>query len=422
MLSIATQVHTDSQPLRRRPWNVSWKWTAVGIVPLVLVAVAVRWQTAAAPNSIPAEFFEAWELLDTGRFLEAEKLIEVLMRQKQHGDAYLVLDAALCVSYKDFGAAESRIQAATSKGALRPYVLEVLGKSFFGRQRWYDAERAFATMAHEDPQSHVAHYWLGVVYNDLNMFGQAVREARLASEIQPRDVRSHILLGTVFFRLGRYHAAVEQYQEALRLMSLEATPNGAPTPPLITSLVKCLVADGQFEDGLEQIAAVSEPSVELQILRAECFLGLGQLAEAERECRMVLERNENQQAAIITLAKVSLQKTVAVTAEHAQLLETILDANPNHSEATYLLSQVHGQLGNQQRQQELLNQSKRLVKLQVRIVELLNTIWSQPEDVDSRLEIAKVFDELGDSVQAKQWRQAAAGCQQRINALQGNAP
>lgn len=392
----------------------------MAIVPLVLVAAAVRWQTAAAPNSIPAEFSKAWERLELGRIDEAEKLLEVLMRQKQHGNAYLVLDAAISVSHKDFEGAESRIQAANLKGALRPYALEVLGKSFFGRQRWYDAERAFATLAHEDPQSHVAHYWLGVVYYELHMFGQATREARLTSEIQPNDARPRILLGSILFRYGRYHAAAEQYQQALRSTPPDATSNATPTISLTTSLVKCLAQAGEFEEGLEKIATVSDPPVELQILRAECFLGLGMLDEAERECRTVLEHDENQQAAVITLAKVGMQQTV--TPEHARLLEAELAKKNNDPEVMFLLAQIHGRLGNQQRQQELLTQSQPLMKLQVRSRELMRDIWSQPENVDARLELADIYDELGESAQAKQWRQAAAGCQQRIKALQGNAP
>ncbi len=415
-MSIATQVHTAPLARQRRSWNVRPKWAAAAVVSLVLVAVAVWWQTKAVPNSLPAEFSKAWELLEEGRIDAAEKLLDALMRQQQHGNAYLVLDAALSVAHKDFEGAESRIQAANLKGALRPYALEVLGKSFFGRQRWYDAERVFRTLANEIPRSFTAHLWLGMVYDDLHMFGQAIHELMLAAEIQPTDYRPHILHGSILNRYGRYQKAAEQYQQALRLMP----PDAASNITSITYFVNCLVRDGQFDVGLEKIAAVSDPSVELRVLRAECFLGLGQLAEAAHECRTVLEHDENQQAAVIMLAKVGMQQTA--TSEHAQLLEAALARNSNDSEVMFLLAQVHGRLGNQQRQQELLTQSQRLVKLQIRSRELLEDIWSQAENVDARLKLADICDELGESKQAKQWRQAAAGCQQRIKALQGNAP
>ncbi len=419
-LSIAAQLRTGSLALRRCLWNHRFGWAAAAIVSLVLVAVAIRWQFAAVPNPIPAEFSKVWALMDMGQFEEAEKFCEVLMRQQQYGKAYLVLDAALWLSYKDFEAVESRIQAATSKGALRPYALEVLGKSFHGRQRWYDAERAFATLAQEDPQSHVAHFWLAIIYNDLHMFGQAIREARLATEFQPNDARAYALLGSILFRSGRFHEASKQYQQALNLTASDVTLNLAPTMSWTTALVRCLTQAGQFDAGVEAIASVADPSLELQVLRADCLLGLGQLAEAERECRRILELDENQVAAVITLTKVVMQQ--AVPQEHAQLLEAELVKNTNNSELIFLLAQIHGRLGNQQRQEELLAQSQRLQKLHVRSIELIDDVWWQPDNVDGRLELAAIFDELGDSAQAKQWRQAAVGCQQRIKAIQATAP
>jgi len=118
--------------------------------------------------------------------------------------------------------------------------------------------------------------------------------------------------------------------------------------------------------------------------------------------------------------KASMQQKAAP--EYAQLLEAELAKNPTNSEVMYLLAQIHGQLGNQQRQQELLTQSKRLKQLQIRSIELLDDVWWQPDNVDGRLELAGIFDELGDIAQAKMWRQAADGCQQRIKALQDNRP
>ncbi len=420
MLSIAAQLRTGSLAFRRCLWNVRWGWASAAIVSLVLVVVGIRWRTAAAQNPIPAEFSKVWVLMDMGRFEEAEKLLEVLMRQRQYGKAYLVLDAAICLSYKDFEAAESRIQAATSKGELRPYALEVLGKSFHGRQRWYDAERAFATLAQEFPQNHVAHFWLAVVYNDLHMFGHAIYEVRLATEIQPNDPHARVLFGSILFRAGRYVEASKQYQQAIKSAASDAEMNVATTMSWNTALVRCCIEAGQFEAGMEAIASVADPSVELQVLRAECLLELGKVAEAEGECRKILEHEENQLAAIITLVKARLQQKVAP--EHAQLLEAELVKNSNNSEVLHLLAQVYGQLGNQQRRQELLTQSQRLQKLQSRSIELLDEVWSQPDNVDGRLELATIFDELGDLAQAKTWRQAADGCQQRIKAFQGNAP
>ena len=419
MLPMAAQLRTRSSALRRCLWNHRYGWAAAAIVSVVLVTVAIRWRIAAVPNPIPAEFSKVWALMDTGRFEEAENLCEALMRQKQYGKAYLVLDAALWLSYKDYEAAESRIQEATLKGALRPYALEVLGKSFHGRQRWYDAERAFATLAQEVPQSHVAHFWLAIVFNDLHMFGQAIREARLATEIQPNDARAHALLGSILFRSGRHHEASKQYQQALNLTASDATSNLAPTISWTTALVRCLTQAGQFDAAIEATASVADPSLELQVLRADCLLGLGRLAEAERECRRILELDENQVAAVITLTKVVMQQ--AVPQEHAQLLEAEFVKNPNNFELMFLLAQIHGRLGNKQRQEELLAQSQRLQKLHVRSIELLDDVWWQPDNVDGRLELAAIFDELGDAAQAREWRQAASGCQQRIKAIQTTA-
>lgn len=418
VISDAAPSYAASLNCHRQPWTFYLTWTALLIAPFVLVAASVHWWLSVPANSLPLEFHQAWEALENGRVDEAEKHLESVMRQPHQGAPYLVLDAGLSLYRRDFDAAEKRIHVSDPNGALRPYALEVLGKSLHGQQRWYDAERAFATLAHEIPLSFVAHFWLGVVYNELHMFGQAVHELRLASELRPNDPRPGLLLGSIHFRHGQYRTAAEQYEQALRSIPPDAMAKPESINPLITSLAKSLVLGNQFEEALQKIALVSDPPAELQVLRAECFLGLGRLAEAERECRRVLEHDENQQAAVITLVKGGLQQTV--TAEHARLLEEVLKKNPNASETVFLLAQVYGQLGNAERQQELLSHSQHLVKLQSRIQSLMDTVWAQPQDVTSRLELAKIFDEIGDAAQAKEWREAAAGCQHRIESIKRN--
>lgn len=406
-------VHNECFVCQRRPFNFFLAWAAGAFTSVILVAVVfIQWKTV---SSFPTEFTKAWELLDSERLDEALKSLNVLMRQPQHGDAYLVLDAYLSVYHRDFEAAEKRIQVANAGGRLRPYALEILGRSHYGQQHWYEAERAFATLAQENPQNFSAHFWLGVVYDEVHMFGQAMHEMRLASEIRPRDPRPPIVLGSILLRRGQYHAAAEQYQNALRLLPTKAKSNVESNHLLVSKLVRCLVEDGQFEAGLEQTEATSDPPPELRVLRAECFLGLGKLTEAERECRAILEQDENQAPAAITLTKVGLQQSV--TTEHAQLLESVLATNPKNSDAAYLLSQVYGRLGNLQRQRELLDQSQKLARLHVRIQELMSVVWSQPDDVESRQEMATIFDELGDPVQAMQWRQAATACRFRAEAI-----
>ena len=407
-------VHGDFPP---RKLGLRWIALACAAAAIVVITLLAPWRTRTAPQTLPIEFRKAWDAFEAQRTVEAEKLVAGLMRHRDHGPSYLVLDAAVSLHHGDFEAAETRIQAAKATGELRPYALEILGRSYYWRNQWYDAEQVFGTLAKEVPRSYAAHLWLGVVYHDSHMFGQAMHELQLAAELQPNNPHAHILQASILYRYGRYHKAAEEYQRALRLIPPPDGSNSAATSPIVVYLVRCLVRDGQFEAGIKQLIDFADPPVELQILRAECFLGLGQLAEAEQECRRALERDENQQEAVITLVKIALQQMV--TEEHVQLLDAAYSRNPNDPDVTFLLSQVHGRLGNQQRQQELLAQSQRLQKLRSRSLELMDAVWSQPEDVESRLELATIFSELGDAAQSKQWRQAAAGCEQRVRSFKG---
>jgi protein O-mannosyl-transferase len=80
-----------------------------------------------------------------------------------------------------------------------------------------DGERLYRDTTARNPDSSLAHTNLGAVLTLRGKFEAAVDELQAAVRLTPTSVKAHDNLGVAFYQLGRTDDAIREYREALRL-------------------------------------------------------------------------------------------------------------------------------------------------------------------------------------------------------------
>jgi len=80
-----------------------------------------------------------------------------------------------------------------------------------------EAEKQFRLAAELDPKSSVPHRWLGTLDDRMNRGGDAEGELQRAVQLDPTDWKNYMQLGLNRYLVADYRAAVENWQQALKL-------------------------------------------------------------------------------------------------------------------------------------------------------------------------------------------------------------
>jgi len=68
-----------------------------------------------------------------------------------------------------------------------------------------------------DPQDAEAHYCLGVLYAQQNLFDESIYECKRALEIDPRKAKAHYTLAVTYFYLNRFDLSWQYLSNAQQL-------------------------------------------------------------------------------------------------------------------------------------------------------------------------------------------------------------
>jgi hypothetical protein len=86
-----------------------------------------------------------------------------------------------------------------------------------------------------------------------------------------------------------------------------------------------------------------------------------------------------------------------------------------HPEAHYVLGQAYARRGDRERAQNHLEMHRQILDTRVRLHRLERLAGKNPHDVETRLEIVKLYEQLGMADLANFWRRAATSAQQQGN-------
>jgi len=73
-----------------------------------------------------------------------------------------------------------------------------------------------------NPDYAVAHFNLGLTYDELGRYNEAIEAYKQAIKINPDDSSTHKSLGVVYYKLNRYREAVEAFKMAIQIMPSDA--------------------------------------------------------------------------------------------------------------------------------------------------------------------------------------------------------
>jgi serine/threonine protein kinase/tetratricopeptide (TPR) repeat protein len=92
-----------------------------------------------------------------------------------------------------------------------------LGQYYMNAKKYDQAVAELKQALALDPRFGTAINLLAYAYGYQDRFDEAIREFELYASIAPNDANPRDSLGDLYFRMGKYEAAVEKYKEALRI-------------------------------------------------------------------------------------------------------------------------------------------------------------------------------------------------------------
>ncbi len=243
---------------------------------------------------------------------------------------------------------------------------------------------------------------------DLGREDDVLEHCAELARLNPRDPQPWKWMAYVHEDRGYLEPLIEAYSKLVELSPEDADE---VWPLLIQTLIETGQAAearqqfDQWEARSPQLAAKS-PLTQAQLLHLE-----GNAPEALRLAELALQDDPAEPAALMLKGKILLAQSKLEPA--IEVFEKLVQIAPTYSNAYYALGQAYARHGDKQQAENYLAQHQRLLTLSVRIHSLERRAGRNPTDADVRLELAQLYEELGNAEVAQRWKHAAESLQNR---------
>ena len=205
----------------------------------------------------------------------------------------------------------------------------------------------------KNPESAIAWYGLGVAYEQLNLFNEAIEAFRQVLRINPEEVMAWHGLAWNYVRLERYDDAIEAYRQALRV-----------NPEYADAWYNLGVTYGDLERYNDAIEAYRQ-ALRVNPEEAEAWGGLGvayakldRLNDAIEAFRQVLRINQQNVDAWYNLG-VAYAKLDRLN-DAIEAFRQVLRINQQNVDAWYNLGLIYHNTGNQKAARDSFQKLQRL--------------------------------------------------------------
>ena len=237
--------------------------------------------------------------------------------------------------------------------------INLLGRIRMQQKRFPEAEALFKRVLAILPDFAAAHRNLGELYLLLGRREEAEVAYQKAHELDPRDVKTSLALGTVYEETGKFERSIEiinsipadvRPSAALPVLASDYLAlrqpdklaalaplvlRGAPSDPtLIPRFARVLAENGYMDDASELLKSAPEKqklTVEYLLVLARVQEGRDNLAQAERTLSRVTALNPKLFEPWFQLARLASQ--AKDNRKEAALLTKALEIQPDHIEA-----------------------------------------------------------------------------------------
>jgi len=286
---------------------------------------------------------------------------------------------------------------------LKVRALTLMGQAWYQLGRHVEAQTVLREALKDAPDSAEAHRWLAASYYDLGVIDDAVRHLLRTAELDPTDPRPHRLLGLIHKDFERYEDAIPFYQE-----SLARNADQEDASEIRQELAVCQSKARRNRDALATLARCSaQPAIE--VLRAECHHGLGQTAEAKTALARALEGDPDNLDGLLLKGTILLEEGDAHSAIDA--FRRAIDKHPKDYTAHFMLAQAYGKAGEQELAKAEHEAAEKIRVVRHEFSQLHKAAWERPDDIQVRLRLAALAQELGRPDLAEVWLRSAATLQ-----------
>lgn len=299
------------------------------------------------------------------------------------------------------------------QGPIRVRGAALAGKCLLELGALAEADRVFSFVLSEDPNHVDAHRGLASIAYDLGQMNRAIAHLEQVIRLDPSDARPHRLLGEIMRLSDDNENAVAQYREALHIRNgLSDSALDEVRFEIAFGLVQ-LKRHGEALAVLDEAAAGGRPEpLYMVALRIEALRGVGKRREAIALAdRAVAEHDEGP----FYLVRGQLYLDEGNHAAAIPMLEKSVVISPHHYQSHFLLAQAYAGAG-RTADAERSNAKAEDIRKQAELASnLAREAMARPWDAAVRLQLAKIYEGVGDSKSAAMWRKAAAMCQGRKN-------
>ena len=191
-----------------------------------------------------------------------------------------------------------------------------------------DAERWFRRALELDPNSSVMHFYVGEVVYNRGLNDEALSELKRAIELNPDNPDAHYLMGFVLGDMGQHEEARAATKKAIQLNPTFSRAQANLSLDQYNPQKYEEMLPGRSERKSQAQMAVSEEGQLAHFNLGLAFRQKGYYAEALREYRLALDRNEERELVMQAMAEVHLLKKdpAAAIELYDRLLETQKDS------------------------------------------------------------------------------------------------
>jgi tetratricopeptide (TPR) repeat protein len=286
---------------------------------------------------------------------------------------------------------------------LKVRALTLMGQAWYQLGRHIEAQAVLLEALQDAPDSAEAHRWLAASYYDLGVIDDAVRHLLRTAELDSTDPRPHRLLGLMHKDFERFEDAIPFYQE-----SLACKADQEDASEIRRELAVCQIKARRNRDALATLARCpDQPAIE--VLRAECLHGLGQIAPAKAALARALKGEHDNLGGLLLNGTILLEEGDARAA--IDPFRRAIDKHPKDYTAHFMLAQAYGKAGEQELAKPEHEAAEKIRVVRHEFSQLHKAAWERPGDVRVRLRLAALAQELGRPDLAEVWLRSAAALQ-----------
>lgn len=269
-----------------------------------------------------------------------------------------------------------------------------LGDTLAAEQYWLEVLQVDAK--HTD-----THRSLAMIYYDRGAIDHAVQHLNEVARLAPADARPYRLLGLIHKDYERYGEAATFYRQALARKLIPAT-----LQEVSIEFAETLIKTRSYQAALDALQKATS-TTDVQVLKAQCLIGLGESATAAKILDDVLAQHPEHFSGLNERAGIYLEQQQNESA--IKMLQHAVELKPTDYLANFRLAQSLRAAGKSEEADEAAERAADIKTKREQFSKLHQDATAKPQDAQVRIELGDLAAELDMPDLSITWYKAAVG-------------